>query len=245
MHISFRANETAQPFGWAVLICQGAVVCEWPQRRCDAATAKTAPRYAAAGTKPSARNDAATPRTPPPPATSTWPWWGEGDQRAMGTETTQAGRQGAPGATRRTSTERPRRRAQAAANAPATTGELNQTVATRPETARDDTRHETNWQPPAEKADQTTEEKEGSDAMAEPPCTNDEAATQRRSTASRPTPRTRRAGTGAPLDGGRQDHRGTTPAPAQRGRADSVAPPLERTPPGAPQIGAALCGVVG
>ena len=163
----------------------------------------------------------------------------------MGTETTQAGRQGAPGATRRTSTERPRRRAQAAANAPATTGELNQTVATRPERARDDTRHETNWQPPAEKADQTTEEKEGSDAMAEPPCTNDEAATQRRSTASRPTPRTRRAGTGAPLDGGRQDHRGTTPAPAQRGRADSVAPPLERTPPGAPQIGAALCGVVG
>lgn len=162
------------------------------QRRCHAATAKTAPRYAAASTKPSERSAAATPRTPPPPATSTWPWWGEGDQSTMGTETTQAGRQGAPGATRRTSTERPRRRAQAAANAAATVGELNQTVATRPETARDDTRHETNWQPPAEKADQTTEEKEGSDAMAEPPYTNGEAATQRRSTASRLTPRTRR-----------------------------------------------------
>jgi len=97
--------------------------------------------YADAETKPSARSADATPRTPPPPATSTWPWAGDRPHTAMGTETTHAGAHGQPDDSRRTTTERPSRRAQAAANADATADEENQAVAIRPDEARDDTRH--------------------------------------------------------------------------------------------------------
>ena len=62
----------------------------------------------------------------------------------MGTETTHDGWHGWLDTSRRTTTERPSRRAQAAANADATLGEANQAVATRPDAARDDTRHEMN-----------------------------------------------------------------------------------------------------
>jgi len=62
----------------------------------------------------------------------------------MGTETTHAGAHGQPDNSRRTTTERPSRRAQAAANADATADDENQAVATRPDEDRDDTRQETN-----------------------------------------------------------------------------------------------------
>ena len=102
------------------------------------------PYYADADTKPSARSADTTPRTPPPPATSTWPWAGDRPHTAMGTETTHAGAHGQPDDSRRTTTEWPSRRAQAAANADATADEENQAVATRPDAARNDTRQETN-----------------------------------------------------------------------------------------------------
>jgi len=100
--------------------------------------------YADAETKPSARSADATPRTPPPPATSTWPWACDRPHTAMGTETTHAGAHGQPDDSRRTTIEWPSRRAQAAANADAAADEENQAVATRPDEARDDTRQETN-----------------------------------------------------------------------------------------------------
>jgi hypothetical protein len=59
----------------------------------------------------------------------------------MGTETTHAGAHGRPDNSRRTTTDRPSRAAHNAANAAATADEENQAVATRPDAARDDTRH--------------------------------------------------------------------------------------------------------
>ena len=89
--------------------------------------------YADAETKPSARSADATPRTPPTPTTSTWPWACDRPHTAMGTETTHAGAHGQPDDSRRTTTEWPSRRAQAAANADATADEENHAVATRPD----------------------------------------------------------------------------------------------------------------
>jgi hypothetical protein len=61
----------------------------------------------------------------------------------MGTETTHAGAHGQPDDNRRTTTDRHSRAAHNAANAAAADHDENEATATRPDTARSDTRHET------------------------------------------------------------------------------------------------------
>jgi len=117
--------------------------------------------YAAADTKPNALSDAATPRTPPPPRTSNCPAAADG-HTMTGTDTRHERTWPPMTGPGRTATERLICRDHDRANADATACSANDATATRPDDARSDTRQDTKPQPPARKADHTTDESEGS-----------------------------------------------------------------------------------
>jgi len=139
--------------------------------------------YAAADTKPSALSDAATPRTPPPPRTSSCPADADGHCK-MGTETRHERTCPPMTGPGRTATERPSSRDHDRANTDATAISPNDATATRPDAACSDTRQDTKLQPPACKADHTTDENEGSqedEATMYLPERSEKATAQRRS----------------------------------------------------------------
>jgi len=138
--------------------------------------------YAAEDTKPSTRSAEATPRSPPPPRSSSWPEDGSGAHTATGTDTRHDGRTGAPRWHGRTTTERPNSAAWPRANAQARENSAKDATATRPDNDRDETRHDTNEHEPARKADHTTDEKQGTN----------EATTHLRSTRRSPRHSARR-----------------------------------------------------